>query len=390
MKPIIKLSFRYVASGKSSTVVVSIIALLGVTISIATILLTMSVFAGFQVALKERILSSTPHIIVKFFYPGVADEYAEKINDERVSHYYPIVIYHGIISNGNSFQTVSVKGVRLQDMKYFQRYIVEGSYGGNLLGKGIADVLGISPKQEVTLISPIGKVTPFGFLPKTTRISVDGIFKTGTFDQDYMTIIMPMDKAMEFFGENWQLYGLEVFLKDPYKAKEVSKDLERRFGSYALVKSWIDLNEPLFNALEMEKVGIFFVLLLMVTTASFNITSLLFMKFKEKIRDIAILRAFGMDEREIFLLFVFQGLILGALGITLGLILAYVGSYLINEYKLVRVPSDVYLMDHIPSHFELKDVIYTVIGGLMLSFFASLLPAYKASKTSVIDILRNE
>ncbi len=389
MTLLLRLSLRYIVSGKGSTVVVSAVALAGVTISITAILLTMSVFAGFQVALKERILSSTPHVIVKFFVNDT-NKYREVMKDEKISHYYPVAIYQGIISNGNSFQSISVKGMRIQDMKYKKKYIIEGSSQGNLLGKGVSDILAISPKQEVLLISPVGRVTPFGFLPKTTRIDIDGIFETGSFDQDYMTLIMPMDKAMEFFGDNWQFYGLEVFLKDPYKAKEVRQDLEKRLGSYAIVRSWIDLNQPLFNALEVEKVGIFFVLLLMVTTASFNITSLLFMKFKEKVKDIAILRTFGMNEKQVFLLFVYQGLMLGALGIMLGLVLAYLGSYLINEYKLVRVPSDVYLMDHIPSHFELKDVLYTVAGGLALSFLASLLPAYRASKSSIIDILKNE
>ncbi len=387
---LIKLSLRYTVSNKGSTLLVSFIALAGVTISITAILLTMSVFAGFQIALKEKILSSTPHVIVKFLYAGVDQNYEEALKDSRILYYYPVAVYQGIISNGNSFQSVVVKGINLKDMKYKENYLVEGESKGNLLGRGLADILGVSVNQDVLLISPVGRVTPFGFLPKTTQIKIDGILKTGSFDQDYMTLIMPMEEAQNFFGNNWQLYGLEIFLRDPYKAKEVSKDLENRLGSYAIVRSWIDLNEPLFNALEIEKVGIFFVLLLMVTTASFNITSLLFMKSKEKVRDIAILRTFGMSEKQVFSLFVLQGLILGIAGVVIGLVLAYVGAYMINEYKLVRVPSDVYLMDHIPAHLEAKDIAYTVLGGLMLSLMASLLPAYRASKASVIDILKNE
>ena len=391
MKGIIKLSARYVISSKGSTLLVSVISVLGIALSVMALLLTMAVFAGFQHALKEKILSSSPHVIISVI--GEKDLTSKEMEIRKVNevkYFYPVVVYQGMVSNGESFQSVSVKGLKKEDMKMRKNYLLDGKETGNLIGIGMASVLGISVGKEILLVSPIGIQTPLGFLPKSTRIKVDGIFRVGTFDQDYLTLIMPMENALEFFGDRWQLYGFEIFLKDPYKAQEVKVELERRLGDGVYVRSWIDLNAPLFNALELEKVGLFFVLLLMVVIAGFNITSLLFMKIKEKMKDIAVLRTFGMSTKETALLFVLQGIMLGLVGLVLGLLLSLVGGYLINEYKLIRVPSDVYLMDHVPAHFTIKDVVYTSFSAIALSFLASLLPAYRASKSQVVEILRNE
>ncbi len=392
LKTIIRISIRYILASRGSTLLVSLIALLGVVLSVCAILLTMGVFAGFQHALKEKILSTSPHIIVSITSEENIQEYEEKLSRiKSIKKAYPVVIYQGIVSKDGSLQSVSVKGMRPSDLFQKKDFFVEGTFkGGVLIGKGLADIMGIRVGQEITLVSPVGRSTPFGFLPKVGHFRVDGIFQTGTFDQDYLTVIMSMSLATEFFGSQWQLYGFEVYLQDPYKAQEVKDKIEKVLGANAIVRSWIDLNKPLFNALQLEKVGIFFVLLLMVIVASFNITSLLFMKVKEKTRDIAIFRTFGMKKKEVAMIFLFQGMTIGLFGSLCGLLLSLLGGYLINEYKLVRVPADVYLMDHVPVFFEPSDVIITLVGAFFLSLIASLLPAYRASKTSIVEILRNE
>ncbi len=389
---LLKLSFRYIVASRGSTLLVSFIAFLGVLLSVMAVLLTMGVFAGFQHALKEKILSTSPHIIVSLPIADGFEDYEKRIGSLKdVQREYPVVIYQAILSKSSSVQSVSVKGIRHKDMVYKKAFLVEGSLGNGLLvGKGLADIMNIKPGDAVLLISPMGRRTPFRFLPKVKEFTVSGIFQTGTFDQDYLTVLMSMSEALDFFGGQWQLYGFEVFLKDPYRAQDVKRELEEKLGDYAIVRSWIDLNKPLFNALQLEKVGIFFVLLLMVIVSSFNITSMLFMKVREKMKDIAVLRTFGLKRREVFFLFVLQGIILGGVGMLSGFLLSMLGGYMINEYRLVRVPADVYLMDHIPVFFEVSDLVITLAGALFLSMLSSLLPAHRASKTSVVEILRNE
>ncbi|MCS7171520.1 MAG: ABC transporter permease [Aquificaceae bacterium] len=388
MTPLLKLSFRHLLSGRTSTQLVSLIALLGVTIGVSALLLTMGVFAGFQQALREKILSASPHILVSLIDSDGKERYGDILKDvKEVDRVYHLVLYQGLMSKDGRISSVSVRALSFTDAKNL--YGVE-IRDGIAVGKGLADILGLKKGEEVLLLSPLGRRTPLGFLPKVRAFTLDGVFQKGIFDQDYATVIIGLETAMDFFGNDYQLIGYEIYLKDPYKAQEVKVVLEKLFGGKAVVRSWIDLNKPLFNALQLEKVGISFVLMFMVLIASFNITSLLFMKVKEKMKDIAVLRAFGLRSRQVVFIFMTQGLFIATAGTIMGLFLSLLGGYLINQYKLVRVPADVYLMDHVPVYFEKGDIIFTIIGALILSLLASLLPAYRASRESIVYVLRNE
>ncbi|WP_333784884.1 ABC transporter permease [Thermocrinis sp.] len=384
MSLIFRLALRYLTSVKGSALLVSLISFLGISLSVSAILLTMGAFSGFQKALKEKILSTTPHVIVSLIEDGNYELEERKIkNLPEVKNVIHITIYHGIVSKEGRVQAVSVKGMRKEEAGL-------NIEGGILVGDGLASLLGINVGDEITLISPLSVRTPFGFVPKVGYYRVAGFIKAGTFEQDYLTIVMSVDEAQKFFGDQWQLKGYEVYLKDPYLAQGVKEKIEKVLGSKAFVRSWIDLNQQLFNALQLEKVAIFFVLLLMATLSSFNITSLLFMKVRDKVRDIAILRTYGFKRKDIMLTFLMQGLLLGFSGAVSGIILAFVGQFLINHYRLIRVPSEVYLMDHIPSNIEVVDGVITFLLALLISLLASVIPSYRASKLSVVEILRKD
>ncbi len=388
MKILLRLAFRYLISSKGSTLIVSLIAFFGVALSVLALLLTMGVFAGFQRALKEKILSSSPHLIVSLLGEANKDELYESLSRiEGVRRAYFLIAYQGLVSREGRVMSVSVRAI---DSRSSMELYGKSPVGGLLIGRGLADILGVKEGDEIMLVSPTGLRTAFGFMPRVRLYKVEGVFQKGVFDQDYATVVMPVEQAKEFFGNTYQLYGFEVYLRDPYEANEIKVKVERLLGDSAIVRSWIDLNKPLFNALQLEKVGIFFVLLLMVVIASFNITALLFMKAREKVKDIAILRTFGLRQRQVFTLFLLQGFMMGASGTVLGLLLSLTGGELINRYKLVRVPAEVYLMDHVPVHFEPSDVAFTLLGALLLSTLASLLPAYRASREDIVRVLRNE
>ena len=384
MSLIFRLSIRYLTSIKGSALLVSLIAFLGISLSVSAILLTMGAFSGFQKTLKEKILSTTPHIIVSLIEEGNYEVEENKIiNLPEVKNAIYITIYQGMVSKDGRVQAVSVKGMKREEVGL-------NTEGGVLVGEGLASLLGIELGDEIVLISPFSVRTPLGFVPKVGYYKVAGFIKTGTFEQDYLTIVMSVDDAQKFFGQQWQLKGYEVYIKDPYLAQEVKEKIENILGSKAFVSSWIDLNRQLFNALQLEKVAIFFVLLLMATLSSFNITSLLFMKVRDKVRDIAVLRTYGFKRKDIMLTFLMQGLLLGFSGAVSGIILAFVGQFLINHYRLIRVPSEVYLMDHIPSNIELVDGVITFVLALLISLLASVIPSYRASKLSVVEILRKD
>ncbi|MFN3598531.1 MAG: FtsX-like permease family protein [Aquificaceae bacterium] len=382
-----KLSLRYLFSGKASTQLVSLIALLGISLGVSALLLTMGVFSGFQRQLKEKILSASPHLVVSLF-DHKKQEHIDKIKRlDQVERVYFVALYQALVSKEGRLFSVGVKALKEEDIKHIYGVDVKK---GIALGVGLADIMGVEKGQEVLLLSPMGQRTPFGFLPRARAFLVDGVFQKGIFEQDYATVVMRLDSARELFGESYQLLGYEIYLKDPYKAQEVRKKVEDILGPSVVVRSWIDLNKALFNALQFEKVALSFVLMLMVLIASFNITSLLFMKTREKVKDIAILRTFGLKRRQVLLIFLIQGLLLGAFGTLLGFCLSLVGAFFINKYELIRVPADVYMMDHIPASFEMGDIAFTLLGAFLLSLLSSLLPAYRASKESIVRVLRNE
>ena len=393
MKLYLKIALRYLFSVKGSTLIITLVAFFGVFLSVSAILLTLGIFSGFQDELKLKILSKSPHIVITLYSDEESEDIRETLQKfKEVENFLQFKIYNALISNGEVVQNITVKATDFMD-KNFRKFIknqLEGSLEGIVIGKGIAEVLNLSLGEKVTLISPFGIRTPTGIIPKVKKVRVGGIFYTGSYDKDFVVVYMNLKDAEKFFKRESYVNLTEVYIKDPFNADEFKKKLINELGENYIIRSWIDLNKPLFNALELEKLGLFFILLLMVVVASFNITSLLFVKIKEKLRDIAVFKTFGMNNKGILLIFVSVGLFIGVIGAILGIINAYVLSYFINKYKLIRVSEEVYMMSYIPSHIKFKDVLMTFIGTFILSLLSSIIPSLKASKEKVIEVLRKE
>ena len=391
----IKIALRYLISVKGSTLLITFISFAGVFLSVSAILLTLGVFTGFQDSLKDKILSSTPHVIVSLISEEDTGPIKERIASvDSVKGVLPFTLYSAILSKEGKLQPVTVKAVDYRDPTFIElveKHLEEGRLKGVIVGKGIADVLGVSAGDRAVLVFPTGIRTPTGFVPKTKEVLIGGVFHTGSYDKDFVIAFMEEKEAQSFFRRGFKFRGLEVYIEDPYRAQEIKYKIGRLLADKSvMVRSWIDLNKPLFNALQLEKLALFLILLLMVAVASFNITSLLFVKSKEKIRDVAVLKAFGMSAKGVVRIFLLVGLSIGFLGALSGIVFSFVVAYFINEYKLIRVPEEVYMMSHIPVHIELPDLVATFCGTLILSFVSSLIPSLKASKESIVSILRNE
>jgi lipoprotein-releasing system permease protein len=313
---------------------------------------------------------------------------------DEVKSSIPFVLYSAILGKEDRLQPVTVKAVDYGEESFrnlIAGYLRDGTVKDLIVGKGVADVLGVSAGDKAVLIFPTGIRTPTGFIPKTKEVRIGGVFYTGAYDRDFVIVYMDRKEARKFFKRGFKFEGIEVYIEDPYRAQEVKERLQKAINNeLVLVRSWIDLNKPLFNALQLEKLALFLILLLMVLVASFNITSLLFVKIKEKIRDIAVLKTFGMQSKDILKIFVSVGLSIGFIGAFAGVITSFVLAYFINEYELIRVPEEVYMMSHIPVHIKPLDLVATFIGTLILSFLSSLIPALRASREDIVSILRNE
>ncbi len=395
MKLYIKLATRYLFSVKGSTLIITIVAFLGVFLSVSAIILTLGIFSGFQDELKNKILSKSPHIVITLY----SDEEESKIKEslrkftDEIHFFVSYKLYNALASKEGAITNVSIKATDFKNpdfQKYLKKQLTEGNVNNLIIGQGVSELLRAYPGDEITLISLFGIRTPTGIIPKTTKTKVGGIFYTGTYDQDYFVAYWDIRQAKTFFKRDLGTNVTEVYLKNPYEADRFKEKLINELGNFYVIRSWIDLNKPLFHALELEKLGLFFILLLMVLVASFNITSLLFVKVKEKVKDIAILKTFGMKSRGILTIFLIVGLSIGIVGGLLGVLNAYVLAFIINKYKLIRVSEEVYMMSYIPAHIKPKDVLLTFGGTLILSFISSLIPALHASREKVIDVLRKE
>ncbi len=391
----LRIALRYLLSVRGSTLLITLISFFGVFLSVSAILLTVGVFTGFQDSLKEKILSSAPHVVVSAVGEEDLEDIRRRIEEvPGVRGTLPFVLYSAILAKEDRVQPVTVKAVSYGE-KVFRdmvgRHLVEGRLEDLVVGKGIADVLGVRAGEAAVLVFPTGIRTPTGFVPKTREVRIGGIFETGAYDRDFVIVFMKDAEARRFFKRGFRFEGIEVYVEDPYGVQEIKKEIERRVGEdLFLVRSWIDLNRPLFNALQLEKLALFLILLLMVLVASFNITSLLFVKSREKIRDIAVLKTFGMKSGGILRIFITVGMTIGVTGALTGIGVSFVLAYLINKYRLIRVPEEVYMMSYIPVHIDFLDLTATFAGTLALSFISSLIPALRASRENIVGVLRNE
>ncbi len=390
-----KLVWRYLLSGSFSTKLITFISLFGVFIATVALTLTVGIMNGFENTVREKILQNLPNLVV---YTNNLHQSEEVINFLK-THYgkdikltFWVAQYNLILQKGKQLSQATVYAGNLKDLQRFlslKDNLIEGSVSKNglLIGLKLADQLGIfDVPTKITLIDPVAIKTPIGFLPKIKHSEVVGIYSTHF--TVYDGAALADWKTFHKFFKN-PTFSVVVQLKNPYEVKKFEGVLHREFPSlYTL--TWIDSNKEFFGALKLEKLGMALVVGLIVVVATFNITSLLLMKVQEKRKDIAIFRSFGIGRGFIFKLFLLQGFLIGLIGATVGLFVALLLALVSNKYHLIKVPADVYLTPYMPIEPSLIDCI-TIFGFvILLSTLAAYIPAYRAAKEKIVNILRNE
>ena len=394
-----KIAIRYLLSFKGSTFIISLISFFGIVISTAGILLTNGVFEGFQDNLRIKLLGSMPNIILTYVgddpkadIPKVLGILEKNKKDIKMFSYFKI--YHGAIQRGSYISAVNVDAMDFGNTKNLGFFAnkIKGSLDkkGVILGKDLAAMLGVSKGDYVSIISPVGVQTPFGYMPKVQNLPVVGTLNSGIFDIDYSTVLMDNSVADKLFVNNPPTRVVEINLKNPFYAPSFAKSLKPLIGEKFIITTWIDMNKPLFEALQTEERGIFFVLTLMIVVASFNITSLLFIKVKEKLRDIAIFRVYGEPKSFIMAIILIQGLLLSLSGFLVGVLVSFVLEFFINKFKLIHVQKSIYLMSYVPVSISFKDVMEVFLLVIFLSLVAAFIPSYYAVKENIVRILRND
>src|ERR1700722_10758999 len=259
-----------------------------------------------------------------------------------------------------------------------------------VLGKDMAESLGASVGSVVLVTSPQGELTPFGMVPKYNRFRVVGIFNSGFFDYDSSWAFVRLSDAQQLFGLGDLISVLEFKVDDIYKADKISSDLEDAAGKGFMATNWMEQNKALFHALRLERLVTFITIGLIVFVAALNILISLIMMVMEKTKDIAVLMSMGTRRAQVRNLFIAQGMLIGVIGTTIGLVLGYAISYAGGHYHVISLSPEVYSIDYVPFAPRLTDGLMVALVAVGVSFVATLYPSWSASRILPAEALRYE
>uniref|UniRef100_A0A7V5XZF3 ABC transporter permease n=1 Tax=candidate division WOR-3 bacterium TaxID=2052148 RepID=A0A7V5XZF3_UNCW3 len=380
---------------------ISFINIGSVTLGVGCIIVVLSVMNGFHLELERRILGHTPHIIiVKRNYELIdnVDSLLTLIKGiKEISLITPFIFTKTLIRSANSSDGVVLRGVIGENEKKsldIKNNIILGDFDlsrGIILGIDLARVLGVTVGDEVTLYSPFATIkTPFGYLPKAENFLVKGIFDAGMYDYNASLVYIDLKEAQKLLECENKVTGLELKIKDLYRAKELAKKINKLLPYPYRALDWQTLNKNLFAALKLEKVVTFIVLTLLIIIACFGIIATLTMLVIRKTKEIGILKAIGLKTKNIMKIFLYYGFFVGFFGSLIGALIGIIVSFILSKYPIINLPADVYFIKYLPTKLYLTDIFLTVGIALAISLLAALYPAKKASSLVVVEALRHE
>jgi lipoprotein-releasing system permease protein len=269
---------------------------------------------------------------------------------------------------------------------------------GIVIGQELAGILGVYMGDAVNVVSPLGRITPLGMVPKMVQFRVVGIFDSGLYEYDTGLAYISLKDAQHFFDLGERVTGIEVKTGDIYAAGGIRERIQERLGPDYWAKDWMQMNRNLFSALKLEKITMFIILSLIILVAALNIISTLTMLVMEKGKEIAILKSMGARRKSIMRIFMVEGMIIGlvgtALGCGLGLLVALnletIVGFIENLFNFKVIDSSVYYIDKLPSRVKTVDVALVVGISFLISLFSTLYPSYKASKLDPVEAIRYE
>ncbi len=399
----IKIAIRYLFSLKSKILsFMTVISILGITLGVSALLVTLAVMGGFLWGIKEKLLETTPQIVIfkvtdKFLeYKDFGKNYLYDIPE--IVDWEPFVFSQALASKGQTVQAVTLRGFDPEKDKRIMglyKKIINGVYDLSndnfvIIGKDLAFSLGVSVGDSFNLMSPFGRKTPLGFLPKIKKVYIKGIIDFGMYEYDSTFVGMNLKASQKFLDMGDSVTGIQIKIKDPYKADLVKKEIQKKVSYPYIVRTWMDMNKSLFQALQLEKFAMFLVIALIVLVASFNVSSLLITKAREKRKDIAILKTIGADNSFILKVFLWQGLIIGMIGTFLGSLIGIIIIYTADTYKLIKLNPEVYMINYLPLKISYIDVLAVIVASMVICFISSVIPAKLSSKEVPAEVLRYE
>jgi lipoprotein-releasing system permease protein len=418
------IGLRYLKAKRKATFIsiITVISTAGVALGVMALIIVLAVMTGFEEDLKEKILGTNAHIVVLKSDGGIVD-YAgllEKIKGvEGVVAATPFIYNQVMLSTGKNVSGVVLRGIETKtDMQVtnLSKAMVEGKLAeldkpvpspfagsephrpGVIIGKELAKHLNLYLGDTVSVISPLGNITPMGMIPKMKQFRVAGIFNTGMFEYDSTLAYVALGEAQSFLGMDDTVTGIQLKVTDVYKTGEISRKINRVLGFPYYARDWMQMNKNILFALKTEKMVMFIILTLIVLVAAFGISSTLFMVVMEKTKDIAILKSMGATGGSIMRIFVLEGLIIGVIGTVIGVLggllvalnLEPIVGFIQRLTGFELFSKDVYYLDRFPSLVIPGDVLLISVTAALISFAATLYPSWQASRMAPAEALRYE
>lgn len=382
---------------------ISFLSVAGVTVGVMALVIVIAVMSGAETDFRKRILGLEPHILV-MNYSGKFDNYSQMVTkldqSELIKGISPILFAQAMIRSSHSFSGVMVRGIdpekgfslvkgfspeKLKRLLGKKRTINE--LPGIILGKELANSAGVIKGDKVILMSPHGFISPVGHIPSMKRFIVKDTFDSGMYEYDNALAYVNLKEAQQLSGAGNRVSAIGIWIDNVFEVEKVKESLSNILTSPFYMRDWMEINKSLFSALKLEKTAMFIILTLIILVAAFNIASALIMMVMEKTRDIAVLKAMGATNKTIRIIFIFKGMIIGFLGTFIGTAMGVAACFILKKYDFIQLP-DAYPFSTLPVQLEFVDVFSIAVSAILICFFSTLYPSYKASKMDPVEALR--
>ena len=406
---------RYLRAKRRQAVVgvITVISIAGVAAGVASLIIALAITNGMRRDLQDKLLGSTAHVrLMRVASDGIRGwrELTERLEHlPHVKAASPGLYEQVLISNGARATGTLIEGIVPQQERRVSDLLSTVTLGSVaaldpgpqksgeghalppiVIGYDLADSIDARVGSTVTVTSPQGALTPFGLLPKYQYFQVVGIFHSGFYQYDSSMTFTSLAAAQRLYGEPDVVSVISFKVDDLDRADQIGRSIEQAAGPGFLTTNWMEENRPLFRALRLEQIVTFIVIGLIVCVAALNILTALTMMVMEKTRDIAVMMSFGVKPRQVRLIFLLQGLLIGFTGTLLGLVAGFGLSWLGGHYRFIHLSAEVYSIDYLPFAARWSDVLIVAAVAFAVSLLATLYPSSSAARVLPAEALRYE